>query len=100
MLQAQIILDKDEMDENGQPLYLTILQWMVQHNLVTATVFEGISGISASHRITRPGALFSFDEPPVLILFEDEDEKVRAALREIRTFSPTAFIIAYEVETF
>lgn len=99
MLQAQIILNKDEMDDHGHPLYLTILQWMVQQQMPNARVLEGISGIG-QHRILRPGALFSFDEPPILILFEAEAEQVRYALREIRQFSPTALMLAYEVELF
>ncbi|OZI06270.1 hypothetical protein BWI93_20860 [Siphonobacter sp. BAB-5385] len=99
LLQAQIILNKDEMDDQGHPLYLTILQWMVQQHLPSARVLEGISGIG-QQRIIHPGALFSFDEPPILILFEAEAERVRHALREIRQFSPTALMLAYEVELF
>lgn len=98
ILQAQIILDKDEMDQRGRPLYITILQWLVEHDIVDAAVFEGISGIGSNRRISRPGALFSFDEPPVMILFSDEAGKVKNALHEIRTFCPTALMMSYQVE--
>ncbi len=99
MFQAQILLNKDEMDAQGHPLYLTLLQWLVAHHIAQASVFEGISGIG-NHRIIQPGALFSFDEPPVVILFEEEAEKVRATLRKIRLFSPRIQIIAYPIEIF
>jgi hypothetical protein len=99
MLQAQIFIDKDELRESGK-LYEFILDFLLQHNVAGATVYQGISGFGPNQHIKNPHSLFSFDETPLVITFIDENEKVRNVLRELRLLVKSGLFIVHSVETY
>lgn len=97
MLQAQIYIDKDEL-RGSQPLYEFIMQFLSREKIRGATAFRGQIGFGADRLMKRPFDFFSFDEVPMLIIFTDEDEKVKAALTELRKHWAGGFIITHQVE--
>ncbi len=97
MLQAQIYLDKNDF-LNGRPLYKLILERLQARHIAGATVLEGLTGFGASGHIKDPQAPFSFDEPPIILVFTDEDEKVKAALTALREETQEGFIVTMPVE--
>ena len=97
MLQAQIFFEKDEL-KGAQPLYEFILQFLMKKKIKGATVFQGKLGYGDDKRLNRPDALFSFDETPMMIIFIDEEEKVKAALTALRKEVKTSFIVTHKVE--
>jgi uncharacterized protein len=99
MLQAQIFIDKDEVF-GSQPLYEFIVQFLLKHKVAGATAFRGVIGFGEHHQVKRPDSLFSFDEPPMLITFIDEDEKVLHVLKELRKRVNSGFIVTNKVERF
>jgi PII-like signaling protein len=99
MLQAQIFIDKDEVF-GSQPLYEFIVQFLLKHKVAGATAFRGQIGFGEHHQVKRPDSLFSFDEPPMLITFIDEEEKVLQVLKELRKRVSSGFIVTNKVERF
>lgn len=99
MLQAQIFIDKDEVF-GAQPLYEFIVQFLLRQKIAGATAFRGVIGFGEHHQVKRPDSLFSFDEPPMLITFIDEDDKVTNALTALRKRVNSGFIVVSKVERF
>jgi len=99
MLQAQIYIDKDEV-HGSQPLYEFIVQFLLKQKVAGATAFRGVIGFGEHHQLKRPDSIFSFDEPPIMITFIDEEEKVLHTLKELRKRVRSGFIVTTKVERF
>lgn len=97
MIQAHIYIDKDEL-KGTLPLYEYILRVLIEQNVLGATVFHGKLGYGEHQRLKRPNDLFSFDETPLLIIFIDEDDKVKRALKALREVYKGGFIVTNQVE--
>ena len=83
MLKAEIYLDMDEMKQD-KPLHEYILEMLINEKIDGATVVKGFTGFGANQYVKKPDDLFSFDERPIVIIFIDEEEKVKQALKKIR----------------
>lgn len=99
MLQAQIFIDKDD-QYNAQPLYEYIMQFLLHNNIKGATVYRGVMGFGVHQRMKRPNEIFSFDDPPMMITFIDEDLKVFDILKKLRDTYKGGFIITHKVDQF
>ena len=97
MLQAQIFIDKDEL-HGSQPLFEYILRFLIRHKIKGATAFRGQIGFGSNQHLKRPDDLFSFDEPPIMITFIDEDEKVINTISQLRKEFKNGLIITHPVE--
>lgn len=97
MLQAQIFIDKDDLYQNRR-LSDYIFEFLLTRKVLGATSFDGVSGFGSNHQLQQPDRLFSFDEPPFLITFVDEDEKTRKVLKELRQLFKGGLIITTQVE--
>lgn len=97
MIQAQIFFDRDKFKDN-KPMTDYIMEFLVENNMIGATAFRGELGFGVTHKINRPGRLFSFDEPPMVVTFIDEDEKVRKVLAAFRKKVKSGFIVLTHVE--
>jgi uncharacterized protein len=84
MLQAQIFIDLEER-KSDQPLHDFIMKFLSEKGISGATSFRAYAGFGKNHKIKWPNDLFSFDEPPVMILFIDDDTIVKNVLTELRT---------------
>ena len=87
MLQAQLFIDLDEM-RGDQLLHDYVIKFLSEKDIAGATSFRGYAGFGKHHRVKYPRELFSFDEPPAMILFIDEDDKVRSVVSELRKVLP------------
>jgi len=97
MIQAQIFIDKDEW-KGMKPLHQFMMEILMQNDIVGATSFEGYTGYGKHQRLKRPNREYSFDETPMLIVFTDEAEKVKKALKEIRKHYKGGYIVTHSVE--
>ena len=97
MKQVQIFFDKDKYKED-KPLTDYIMEFLADNHVLGATAFRGELGFGESQQIKRPGRLFSFDEPPMVITFVDEDEKIQKVLTAFRKKVKSGFIIVASVE--
>lgn len=96
MLQAQVFIDLEEM-KGDQSLHDYIMKFLVEEGISGATSFRGYAGFGKNHRVKFPREMFSFDEPPAMILFIDEDEKVMAAVHKLQSFLPGKLIAVFPV---
>ena len=96
MLQAQIYIDKDEL-HGMQPLYEFIFNFLIRHKIRGATAFRGTIGFGPNQHMKRPDDLFSFDEPPMMITFLDDDEKVKETLVQLRKVVKYGIFITHTV---
>lgn len=97
MLQVQIFFDQDKFRDN-KPLTDFIMEFLAENEILGATAFRGEVGFGENQHIKRPGRLFSFDEPPMLITFIDNDEKVKNVLTVLRKKIKNGFIVVNSVE--
>ncbi len=97
MLQGQIFIDMDEL-KDSRPLHDYIMHFLAEYGILGATSFKGHTGFGKNHQIKRPNELFSFDEPPMLITFIDEEKKVRDIIAALRKEVTNAFITVHNVE--
>lgn len=97
MLQAQIYINKDDLMDI-KPLYEYILDFLLAHEILRATAFYGKLGYGKNRQMSRPDDLFSFDGIPIMIIFMDEEEKVKTTLKELRKEVKTGLIITTHVE--
>ena len=97
MKQASIFFDKDKY-YSDKPMADYLMEFLVEQEVIGATLFRGEAGIGENHQIKRPGRLFSFDDPPMVITFIDEDERVNKALTELRKKIKSGFIVVSQVE--
>jgi len=93
MKQASIFFDKDKYS-NDKPMADYLMEFLVDQGVIGATVFRGEAGFGEDH----PGRLFSFDEPPMVITFVDEDERVNNTLTALRKKIKSGFIVVNQVE--
>jgi uncharacterized protein len=97
MMQAQIYIDKDEL-KGSQSLEDFIIGFLIQHKVKGATGFRGQFGFGSNQYLKRPDTLFSFDEPPMMITFIDEDEKVKEVLTALRKEMKGGLIFSIPVQ--
>ena len=97
MTQAQIFIDKDELHDERK-LYEFVMEFLLSRKVSGATAFEGLIGFGPDRQMQRPGRLFSFDEPPMMIVFVDEDEKAKRVIAELREEFKGGLIITSKVE--
>ena len=97
MTQAQVFIDKDEL-HNEKKLFDFIMDFLLAKKVSGATAFEGFIGFGPDRQMQRPGRLFSFDEPPMVIVFVDEDEKVKQVIAELRKEFSGGLITTSKVE--
>ncbi|MDI9871354.1 DUF190 domain-containing protein [Flectobacillus roseus] len=97
MTQVQIFIDKDDL-LGSKYVYDVILKHLIGHNVAGATVFEGWMGFGKNHVLKKPHDLLSFDHPPLMISFVDEDEKVEETLTSLREIYKGGLIVKSKVE--
>ena len=97
MIQVQIFFDKDKFKDD-KPMTDYIMEFLADNDCLGATCFRGELGFGENQKINRPGRLFSFDEPPMLITFIDQDEKVKKVLTAFRKKVKSGFIVVNPVE--
>lgn len=97
MLQAQIFIDKDEMYMDTH-LYTFIMEFLIKHDINGATAINGFMGFGANQKMKNPNRLFSFDEQPMVIIFIDEEEKVRSVLKDLSKLVTNGIVVTHKVE--
>ncbi|MEO5979791.1 MAG: DUF190 domain-containing protein [Chryseolinea sp.] len=97
MLQAQIFIDLEDM-KGDQSLHDYLIKFLAERNIAGATSFLGYAGFGKHHKIKNPRELFSFDEPPAMIMFIDEVEKVRKIVAELKIVIPGKVIFLLNAE--
>lgn len=92
-----IFVDESERFEE-LPVYEAVLRRLVHLDIAGATVTTGVMGFGSHHRIHRKRLFGVSDDRPITIIVVDEEQKLRAALPEIRAVMKEGLIILVDVE--
>lgn len=80
------------------PLYHAIVHRLRQLNLAGATAQTGILGFGHHMRLHHKGLFGISDDRPVTIIAIDHEQKIRAALPELRTMVKEGLILLLDAE--
>lgn len=97
MLKAEIYIDEDELIR-AEPLHDYIMKFLLDQGITGATNFTGYSGFGRHQKVKKPNRPFSFDDTPMVIVFIDEEERVRKAIKELRNHFKGGVIITQPVD--
>jgi PII-like signaling protein len=92
-----IFVDESEQFED-LPVYEAVLRRLVHLDIAGATVNHGIMGFGSHHRIHRKRLFGVSDDRPITIIVVDEEQKLRAALAEIRPVMKEGLTLLIDVE--
>lgn len=88
----------EETDQwHGRPLYAAIVELARKEGLAGATVWRGIMGYGASHRIHSMHVLDISEDLPVVIRIIDEDAKIEAFKDEVRKMADPIEMVSWSV---
>ena len=98
MLQVTLFLDQDDRVDD-KPMHEHILHHLLHHHIAGATVFAGLGGFGSHRHLHYPRRLGASDEVPLMIVFIDEEERVRSVLPHLRELLPNGLMTVGTVET-
>jgi PII-like signaling protein len=82
----------DGAKHHGVPVYTSLLDFLFKSGIAGATVFKGVAGFGAKHRIHSAHILEISDHLPVVIQFIESREKVEAVLPELEKLAGSGLI--------
>ncbi len=97
MVEVKIFLDEADQYE-GKPMHEQVMRYLMHHNIAGASVFSAMMGYGRKHHLHSPRKIGGMDEEPVMILFIDEEEKVRAVMPHLKEIVKEALIVQRTVE--
>jgi PII-like signaling protein len=97
MTEVTVFLDEDDQHE-GKPLHEYIMRYLMHHNILGASMFTALMGYGHKHHLHRPNKLGTLDEAPIMILFIDEEEKVRTVIPHLKEVVKEGLIVQKSVE--
>jgi uncharacterized protein len=97
MLEVNIFLDENDLHQNT-PMHQYIMRYLMHHSIMGATLFTASMGYGHKHHLHSPAGLGAVDEGPMMIIFVDEEEKVRRVLLHIREIIKEGLITLKNVE--
>jgi PII-like signaling protein len=96
MLEVTLFLDDDDRHE-GQPAHEHIMRYLMHHGIAGASAFSAVSGFGHKHHLHHRHGLAIADQGPMMIVFIDEDEKVRQVIPHIRSVVQEGLMVARHV---
>lgn len=97
MLEVSVFLDMDDMYQ-GNKMFEYLIRHLMHHNIMGASVFEAVGGYGRKHHLHHPKHFGAADEEPIMIMFIDEEERVRAVLPHIKEVVKEGLIVVKKVE--
>lgn len=93
----RVYVDEDDKWE-GEPLSEAIVKRLRMMDVAGATVYRGIMGYGAQHRVHKSGFLGMSHNLPVMISTIDTDEKIRRAISALDEMVDEGLIVLSDVE--
>ncbi len=94
-----LLIFLDETDREGDvPLYEAVVRRLAHLGVAGATVQAGIMGFGSTHRIHRKRLLGVSDDRPVTISVVETEERLLAALPEVRALVREGLIVMIEAK--
>lgn len=83
MLEVKVFLDEGD-TFNGKRTSEYLLRLLLREGILGASVYRAVMGFGEKHHIHMPRRFGTSDEAPLLLLFIDEEERVRRVLPLVR----------------
>jgi PII-like signaling protein len=97
MLEVSLFLDEDDLyQEKRSDEY--IMRYLMHHGIMGASVFSATLGYGRKHHLNHRKGIGVVDEGPIMIVFIDEESKVRRVLPHIKEVMNNGLITAKRVE--
>ena len=96
-LQLTIYVDASEMKDE-MPLYEFIVLRLLHQHIAGATAIRGVMGFGRHQQLHRKRLFGVSDDPPIVIIAVDEEDRIRPVLAEIRALLPQELMTLHEVE--
>ena len=97
MLEVTIFLDEDDMVKD-ESLYQYIMKYLLHHHIKGASVFAAMGGYGVKRHLHYPRKIGASGEGPMMILFIDEEEKIRGILPHLKEVVAEGLIVVKKVE--
>ena len=97
MLQVQLFLHEEDYFQDHQSCE-HILRYLLHHKILGATMFKGHMGFGSGRHLNAPRKFGASDALPVMIMFIDEEEKVRGVLAHLKEVIGDGLIVSQRVE--
>jgi uncharacterized protein len=96
----QLTIYVNEADRRGDlPLHEVLVRRLLHLEIAGATVTRGVMGYGQHHKMHRKRLFGVSDDHPMVITAVDEDERIRAAVIDIRTLVSEGLVTLQEVES-
>jgi PII-like signaling protein len=99
MLEAKIFLDEGDIYES-KPMHEYLMRYLMHHGISGASVFEAYEGYGKKHHLHHLRGIGTVDESPLMILFIDDEEKVKAVLPHLKEVVSDGLIFLSKVEKY
>lgn len=83
MLQVQVFFDQDDRHDD-RPLADYLIRYLLRNGIRGATIFAATTGFGEKRRIHEPRKIGHLDESPLLLIFTDDEARVREVLPHLR----------------
>jgi uncharacterized protein len=96
MLEVSVFLDEDDMYD-GKRAFEYILRYLMHHDIMGASLFSAVGGFGRKHHLNYPRRIGATDEGPILIMFIDDEDRVRAVLPHIKEVVKGGLVVLKDV---
>lgn len=97
MVEVTMFLDEDDQYQ-GKPMHEYIMRYLMHHNILGASMFTAFMGYGHKHHLHHPRKIGALDEAPIMILFIDEEENVRAVIPHLKEIIKEGLIVQKSVQ--
>ncbi len=97
MVEVTVFLDEADLFE-GKPMHEHIMRYLMHHEIAGASMFSAMMGYGRKHHLHHPRKIGGMDEEPIMIVFVDEEDKVRAVLPHLKEIVREGLIVQKRVE--
>ena len=97
MIEVTVFFDEDDL-YNNEPARDYLMRYLLHHDIRGASVFAATMGFGRKHHVHKPKTLGGIDEESVMLIFVDEEDKVRAVLPHLKEVVREGLIIMKKAE--
>ncbi len=97
MIAVTLFFDEDDVYQQ-QPVRDYLLHYLLYRNVRGASVFPAVMGFGRQHHIHHPGSFGGVDDRSIMMVFIDEEERVREVLPHIKEVVRDGLIVTHRVD--